>query len=124
MLGVDPIEYLALPRFISAVLMLPILTIFANSAGILAGYFLGVCIFGIPSPLYVNKTLDYLIFSDIIRGLIKSSLFGGIISLLSSFFGFRTKEGAEGLGRSVTAAVVSSYTAILICDYFFTLLLF
>lgn len=123
-LSTDPIEYLVLPRFLSGIIMLPILTLIANFVGIIGGYFVAVNLFGANSVMYMNMTYQYLILDDITMGLIKAFFFGGIIAIVSCKEGFFTSGGAEGVGKSTTKSVVISYMAILIADYILTSIMF
>ncbi|MEW6607619.1 MAG: ABC transporter permease [bacterium] len=123
-LAVNPIKYLAAPRFLAAIIMLPLLTIFADIIGMFGGYMIGVWQFGIQHSIYINKTLDFLAPDDIICGLIKTMFFGAMIVLVSCYKGFTTYGGAEGVGKATTSAVVISIVLILVMDYFLTIVLF
>lgn len=123
-LAVNPIKYLATPRFLAAIIMVPLLTIFANFIGMFGGYMIGVWQFGIQHRIYINKTLDFLSAHDIICGLIKTMFFGAMIIVVSCYKGFTTTGGAEGVGKATTSAVVISIVLILVMDYFLTVLLF
>jgi phospholipid/cholesterol/gamma-HCH transport system permease protein len=123
-LATDPVRYLVVPRFIAGMLMLPILVVFADIIGIIGGYFVAVNVLGTSSTIYVNRTLQYLEFSDVTIGLIKACVFGMIIALVGCQMGFYTSGGAEGVGRATTRAVVGASIMILISNYFLTALLF
>ena len=123
-LAVNPIKYLAAPRFLAAIIMLPILTIFADVIGIFGGYMVGVWQFGIRHRIYMNKSFDFLATDDIICGLIKTIFFGAMIVVVSCYKGFTTSGGAEGVGKATTSAVVISIVLILVMDYFLTIVLF
>ncbi|MDF1536280.1 MAG: ABC transporter permease [bacterium] len=123
-LATDPVRYLVLPRFIAGLFMLPILVVFADLIGIMGGYFVAVNVLGTSSTTYINRTLQYLEFSDVSVGLVKAAVFGMIISLVGCQMGFFTEGGAEGVGRATTKAVVGASILILISNYFLTALLF
>jgi phospholipid/cholesterol/gamma-HCH transport system permease protein len=123
-LATDPVRYLVVPRFMAGMLMLPILVVFADIIGIIGGYFVAVNVLGTSSTIYVNRTLQYLEFSDVTIGLIKACVFGMIIALVGCQMGFYTSGGAEGVGRATTRAVVGASIMILISNYFLTALLF
>lgn len=123
-LAVDPVKYLVIPRFLAAIVMLPLLTVFTNLIGIMGGYMMGVFKFGIRSSVYIDATLNWLRPDDILSGLIKAFFFGIIIAIVSCQRGFDAQGGAEGVGRATTSAVVISSILILISDYFLTLVLF
>ncbi|HAM38342.1 MAG: hypothetical protein A2474_02660 [Elusimicrobia bacterium RIFOXYC2_FULL_34_12] len=122
-LGTNPIRYLAVPRFISMVIMVPILTIFADIVGIIGGFFVSVYKLGIAPVVYQNDILDYMRTEDLFHGLIKSVFFALIIVTTACYKGFTCEGGAEGVGRSTTQTVVISMVMILVSDYFLTALL-
>ena len=105
-------------------IMLPFLVVFADLIGIAGGYLVSVTILGTGSATYVNRTLQYLEFSDITAGLFKASIFGMIIALVGCHMGFRAGGGAEGVGRATTRAVVGASILILIFNYFLTAFMF
>jgi phospholipid/cholesterol/gamma-HCH transport system permease protein len=123
-MATDPVRYLVLPRFIASLLMLPILVVFADLIGIMGGYMVAVNVLGTSSTAYINRTLQYLEFSDVSVGLLKAAVFGMIIALVGCQMGFYTEGGAEGVGRATTRAVVGASILILISNYFLTALLF
>jgi phospholipid/cholesterol/gamma-HCH transport system permease protein len=117
-LGVSPVEYLVVPRFLAAVLTLPILTLFANVAGIAGGYIVSVFGAGVHGPLFLNSARNLLQPSDVYLGLAKTFVFGAIIAVVGCSQGLRTSGGAAGVGRSTTAAVVTSIVLVYVADYF------
>lgn len=123
-MAANPVKYLVVPRVLSAVIMLPLLTAVANFLGIIGGWVVGVKILGIPHGLYEPRILEFLSTSDIINGMIKAAVFGGIFSFVGCFKGFNAAGGAEGVGKATTEAVVLGSVLILIVDYFLTALMF
>jgi phospholipid/cholesterol/gamma-HCH transport system permease protein len=123
-MAVNPIQYLVVPRVIAGIVMLPFLTILANFVGILGGYLVGVYILGINSGMFIGRIIDYVDFSDLGIGLVKSAVFGLILSLVGCHQGLKTTGGAEGVGKATTQAVVVASVLILVTDYFLTALLF
>jgi phospholipid/cholesterol/gamma-HCH transport system permease protein len=117
-LGVSPVNYLVVPRFIAAVVMLPILTVFANAAGVGGGYVVSVFGAGVSGAVFVNSARNLLMPDDLLLGLAKTFVFGAIIALVGCNQGLRTTGGAAGVGRSTTAAVVMSIVLVYIADYF------
>ncbi len=122
-MGLSPVKFLMTPRIIAGVIMMPVLVIFADVVGIAGGYFVGVEVLDANPTVYLKRTFDYLKVSDIMGGLLKAAVFGLLISLISSYKGFTTEGGAEGVGRATTGAVVLSSMAVLISNYFITSLL-
>ncbi len=119
-LAVDPVRFLVVPRFIAAVTMLFLLTIYADWIGILGGYLIGVFKLGISSHQYLKRAMHSMVLKDIATGLFKSAVFGGIISIVGCYFGFKTQGGAEGVGKSTTVAVVTALILIIASDAVFT----
>lgn len=119
-MALNPIEFLLVPKHIAMLLMLPCLTIAANTAGILAG---GIFIYfslDMGLPLYIRAVLETLLLRDIVSGLIKSIAFGTIIVHVGCYEGFHVTGGPVGVGRSTTAAVVKSIFLIILADLLFT----
>ncbi|MBD3425732.1 MAG: MlaE family lipid ABC transporter permease subunit [Candidatus Omnitrophica bacterium] len=123
-LSANPIQYLVVPRFLALLVMVPLLTIFADFFGIVGGYLIGVGKLDITHAMYVKMTWDPLKLKDVTTGLIKSVTFAVVICLISCFEGFNTKAGAEGVGRATTSAVVRSFILIIVFDCFLTALFY
>ena len=119
-LATDPVQYLVVPRFVAAVLVVPLLTILALFIGIMGGMLVGATNLGISTQLYLNNTRDFLVLRDIYGGLIKTVVFAGIVAIMGCYEGFKTSGGAEGVGRATRNAVVASIILIIISDYFLT----
>jgi len=117
--GVEPIDYLVVPKFISLVICMPILIIYADLLGILGGYLVGAFKFSIPLGLYMRMTFDALTMKDIVSGLVKSVFFGSIIAFISCYEGFRPFSSID-VSKVVTYSVVRSFILIIICDCILT----
>ena len=123
-MAIDPIRYLVMPRCLALFLMLPCLTIIADSIGLAGGYLVGTLSLGIEPYLYLEKNFDALVFKDLYSGLSKSAAFAIIIAVVSCYQGLSVEGGAEGVGRATTQAVVNSVVLIIVADCFFTALLY
>lgn len=123
-LATDPVQYLFVPRVVAGVIVLPMLVVLANGLGIAGGWLVAVRLLGANPVVYVNNTFQYLDLNDLWSGLVKAAVFGLLLTLIGCQQGFDTKGGAEGVGRSTTAAVVLGSLAILISDFFLTKVLF
>ncbi len=123
-LATNPIKYLIVPRFFAALIVMPILTVFADLVGILGGYLVSVKLLGSNPTVYLRRTYDYLDLEDIYIGLFKACIFGIIIATIGCYQGLNTQGGAEGVGKSTTRAVVMSSLLILIANYFITAMFF
>jgi phospholipid/cholesterol/gamma-HCH transport system permease protein len=119
-LAANPVQYLAVPRYIAFALMMPILTIFADLTGWLGGMLVAVLRLSSSSTVYVDATLQTVAVGDVLGGLFKAFFFGAAIAVVSCYEGFHTEGGAEGVGRSTTNAVVVSFMVVLVSDYFLT----
>lgn len=122
--AVNPVKYLVVPRFLGLILMLPVLTVFADLIGILGGYVICVYKLFISPTLYFTMIAEALTAKDIITGLIKTIFFGGIIAIVGCHQGLQVESGAEGVGRSTTTSVVISFIMIITADCFFTTLFY
>ena len=123
-LAINPIKYLVVPRFLASLIVMPILTAFADVVGILGGYLISVLLLGTNPTIYVRRTYDYLDLEDVYIGLLKACIFGMIIATIGCYQGINTRGGAEGVGKATTNAVVISSLLILVANYFVTALLF
>ncbi|MDH4223003.1 MAG: ABC transporter permease [candidate division Zixibacteria bacterium] len=123
-LALDPVKYLVAPRFISGLIMLPVLTIFSDFIAILGGLLVSTLFLNVSSFTFLNGLKLFFRMSDVWAGLLKAFVFGGIIALVGCYMGFRTEGGAEGVGRSTTRAVVMASVMILITDYILASFLF
>lgn len=117
-LGVSPVRYLVVPRLLAAVLMLPVLTLFANLAILLGGGLVSWTGAGVSPLIYFNSARDLLTMSDVLLGMTKTLVFGAIIATVGCSQGLRTRGGAAGVGRSTTASVVTSIVLVYVADYF------
>jgi phospholipid/cholesterol/gamma-HCH transport system permease protein len=122
-LATNPINYLVVPRILATTLMMPLLTLFSDAIGLYGGYLVTVGMMGQNANIFIQGVWDTLVATDVMGGLFKATVFGFLLSLIACHFGFRTKGGAEGVGRSTTQSVVYSFVAILIADFFLTRLL-
>ena len=120
----NPVKYLVVPRFLALVIMLPLLTVYANIIGLLGGYTICVFKLGISSNMYWRVAYDHLVFKDVFTGLIKALVFGIIIAIVACHQGMNTEGGAEGVGMSTTSSVVISFIMIIAADCFITSLFY
>lgn len=123
-MAVNPIKYLVVPRVIASVLVVPVLTVISDFTGIVGGYIVGVKMLNINSGVYINRTLDLLEISDIYNGLLKSIIFGLLLSIIGCYKGYYTRGGARGVGKATTEAVVLACVVIFVADYVLTAFLF
>ena len=122
-LGVSPIKYLVVPRFLALTVMLPTITLYAIGTAMLGGMAVSNWM-GIRNIEYIRSAADFLKFSDITGGLLKSLCFAWIIALVSCSQGLLVKGGAAGVGRSTTLSVVIAITLIYVSDFILTVIIF
>ncbi len=115
-MGVDPIPYLIVPKLYALIITLPLLTVFANIIGITGGAVIGVTYLDISFLPFFKEVFSVLRYKEVFTGLIKSLVFSVIILLTATYFGFRVKGGAEGVGRVTTASVVASIFFVIVAD--------
>ena len=123
-MGISPVAYLATPRFIASLIMIPILVLFADAISIIGAYFISNFFLGVSFNVFFISVKRYFLFNDFMFGIIKGMLFGGVTSLLGCHIGFRTEGGAEGVGLSTIRSFVLSSAMILILDYILWTLIF
>ncbi len=115
-LGRSPVTHLVIPRVVAGTLLLPVLVIFANIMGIAAGWFASKGALDISNADFAFGVRFWVEPFDIWYSMIKSFFFGLAVTVVPCYMGFNTQQGAEGVGRSTTAAVVSSSVLILFLD--------
>jgi phospholipid/cholesterol/gamma-HCH transport system permease protein len=120
-LATHPVDYLVVPRLLAAHIALPLLTAEAITVGIGAGYVVGVGLLGIDAAYAWHNMLRYTGVVDVLIGLIKAVIYGGIVALVGCYKGLNCGLGAEGVGRATTEAVVVASISILVANFFLTL---
>ena len=121
-LGISPEAFLVLPKLLAMLLALPLLTVFADAAGLLGGLGVGITFMNIPFDAYIERTfriLDGITFS---LGVLKSMVFAVLITMAGCYCGFKAEGDAQGVGRGATKAVVVSVFLVIIADTVMTLL--
>ncbi len=114
--GTNPFKYLVVTRVLASTLMLPILVVYADAIGLYGGY-VGMNInSSISMPLYFSQAVDALEFIDVIPAFIKTFFFGFAIGLVSSYKGYFSTNGTEGVGKAANAAVVVASLMVFILD--------
>lgn len=116
-MAISPVRYLAMPRFLASIIMMPLIVVFANFIAVTGAYFVSNFFMDVSSAVFFGSVKRYFMISDFTYGLIKTIFFGGATSLLGCHIGLRTEGGAEGVGLSTIRSFVLSSAAILILDY-------
>jgi phospholipid/cholesterol/gamma-HCH transport system permease protein len=122
-LGRSPTSHLIVPRVVAGLIMIPVLTIIADVMGIFSGWFSMRLVLPISNDDFTYGARTFWRSFDATYSVIKAFFFAGSITVISCYMGFSTQQGAEGVGRSTTGAVVSSSVMILLLDVLLTQLL-
>jgi phospholipid/cholesterol/gamma-HCH transport system permease protein len=123
-LGLSPIRMLVVPRLVALVVMLPILTVFADIISVLGGMLVANIYANISYDSFMASVRSTLPFEDVLRGLFKSVVFAVIIVAIGSYQGLNTRGGAAGVGKATTGAVVTSIILIFIFNFALSYILF
>ena len=119
MMAIDKNRYLAMPRVIAAVTMMPILAVFSNAVALIGAYALTSLKFDFSAGVFFNSIQNFFRLSEVITSLTKSFVFGGVTSLIGCYVGMMASGGAEGVGASTVRAFTISAASILIIDAIF-----
>jgi phospholipid/cholesterol/gamma-HCH transport system permease protein len=122
-LGANPMHYLVVPRFVACVIMVPVLTLLADAAGVSGGWFFSTQVCGVDGHHYWTHTEEFINWFDVAGGIVKATFFGGAMALVACQRGFACRAGAEGVGQAATEAFVYGFVAILSLDFFLGILL-
>lgn len=117
MLGIRPSHYIVIPRLIACVVGGVALTVIANIVCIYATYVVSAAYLGFTSGIFLASLQRFVDIQDLYFSMIKGACFGLIIPLVSCYFGFRCRSGAEGVGHATTKSVVASSISIIVVDF-------
>ena len=125
MMAVDPLKRTIAPRFFAGVLSMPLLVGLFTAVGVIGGYFIGVGLLGVDQGPFWSQMQAKIDFEDdALNGLIKSLVFGVIVTWIAVFEGYDAVPTAEGVSRATTRSVVYSAFAVLGSDFLLTALMF
>lgn len=123
-MGLEVPRFLVVPRLLAMIVMLPLLTVFADVVSIAGGMWIAQTYAHIASDTFIASARQAIGFQDVLKGLFKSIVFGAIIALVGAYQGLRTRNGAAGVGASTTGAVVISIILIFITNFIMSFVLF
>ena len=123
-LSIDPYRYVVVPRTIATTLVVPVLNLFCILFGVGAGYLVATGMFNVNPEVYQESVRTNLVMKDVVIGLIKSFIFGFLLSLICTYKGMTTRGGARDLGQATTKAVVYACVTIFVADYILGALMF
>lgn len=118
--GVDPTKKLVTPRIVSALLMVPVLTVIGDAVSLLGGYYIAVNVAHQSGTFYWSSIREVLNFENVFTGIVKPFVFGYLIATICCFMGLATRGGSVGMRQSTTRAVVFSMIFIVITDFALT----
>jgi phospholipid/cholesterol/gamma-HCH transport system permease protein len=122
-LAVYPVDYLVVPRTLAMIVSMPLLVSECIAFGIASGYFIAIALLDVSGPYYMANMVRWTGMRDIIMGLTKGFCFALLIVFISCHKGLTAREGAVGVGKATTEAVVNASLAVLICNFFLTMFL-
>ena len=121
LMAIDPVQRIALPRFLAGLLSLPLLTAMFNAFAILGAVMFSIGVMGLDPGIFWSKLQTGIYFGkDFMGGVWKSVVFGGLVSLIAVYFGYYAKPTGEGVGTATTRTVVMSSVLVLIFDFIMT----
>ena len=123
-MGLNPIKYLVVPKFMAMLLAVPCVTVTAMFIMIFGGFVASVVVVGVDPSVYIEMTTQSLVEKDLVTGMVKSVFFGISICWVGVYRGLQVEGGAEGVGRQTTSSVVTSIFLIIIIDLLFTVLFY
>ena len=121
-MGIQPIDFLVLPRLIALILLMPLLSMYANLIGIFGGYLVGVLMLDMSPSLYIQQTINAMKLTDVWTGEIKSFFFGMVVAASGCFYGIQCGQSSAAVGQAVTRSVVSGITFIIVVDAIFAVI--
>ncbi|MCT4553739.1 MAG: ABC transporter permease [Pelagimonas sp.] len=119
-LSTHPMKYLAAPRILAALLVVPVLVGVGDVIGILGGYVVATGSLGFNAAAYLKNTVDFLEPLDVISSLIKGGVFGAIAAVMGCYFGMNSGRGAQGVGRATKSSVEAAAVLILAANFLLT----
>lgn len=119
-LGADPVKKLVLPRLLACIILMPVLTVFADVLGFGGAMLVARTQFGTPMAFFYRTAIESVGMQDFLSGLGKTPFFGATIALIGCYYGMQTRGGTEGVGRSTTRTVVAAAVSVLVSDFFLT----
>ena len=122
--AVDSFKYLAVTRIIALMIAMPLLTVMMDFSGIFGGYVAEAAVSGMSWQLYFERAFTFIGYSDLITATLKTIVFGYLIAVVSSYLGFTTSRGTEGVGEASTRSVVMASILIILSDVILVKIIF
>ncbi len=122
-MAINPVGYLVAPRFLALLVVLPCLTLFADVLGLIGGFVIGTTLYQLSPTVYIHTTQSWLMFGDIMTGLLKSVVFAVIIGMVGCYRALVVEGGPEGVGQATMISVVTTIVLVIVADGIFTRIL-
>jgi len=123
-MGFDPVRFLAVPKILATIIVVPILTIYADFFGILGGMIIGVTSLDLTVTTYITQSIKTIEVFDIVTSLIKAGVFAALIAAIGCQKGFQVRSGAQDVGKFTTSAVVAAIFMIVVADSIFAIMFY
>lgn len=123
-MGIDPVNFLVVPRLLAMIIMMPVLTVLGEGIGLFAGWLISITSLHLDPIFYVSNSVDAVQQKDLFTGLLKALMFGAVVGTVGCFYGIQVEGGAEGVGQATTKSVVTSLTSMLAMDAILTALIY
>ena len=123
-MGFDPVSFLAVPKIFTLIIVVPLLTLYADLFGILGGLLVGVIGLDMSFHMYIIQSLKAVTVFDVVTSLIKAAVFAVLIAGIGCQRGFQARAGAQDVGKFTTSAVVSAIFLIVVADSFFAIIFY
>ncbi len=121
-IGIEPVDVLVLPKILALIVVLPLLTFFADVLGVFGGMIMARAQLGVGFEDFLDRFVKAVSVTAYMIGIAKAPVFAGIIALVGCFQGFRTRGGADSVGRQTTRSVVQSIFLVIVADALFSIL--
>lgn len=123
-MGFDPIRFLAVPKVLATIIVVPILTVYADLFGVLGGMIIGVTSLDLTVKTYITQSIRTIQVFDVVTSLIKAAVFAALIAAIGCQRGFQVRAGAQDVGKFTTSAVVAAIFLIVVADSIFAIMLY
>jgi phospholipid/cholesterol/gamma-HCH transport system permease protein len=123
-MGFEPVRFLAIPKIIATIIVVPILTVYADFFGILGGMIIGVTSLDLTMQTYITQSIKSIQVFDIVTSLIKAGVFAALIAAIGCQKGFEVRSGAQDVGKFTTSAVVAAIFMIVLADSIFAIMFY
>ncbi|MCK5527783.1 MAG: MlaE family lipid ABC transporter permease subunit [Candidatus Latescibacteria bacterium] len=123
-MGLDPIRFVVVPKFLAMTLCMPLLVVMADVIGIFGGFVVGVTYLNVGAVPFAREVVEALFLRDLLIGLFKSISFSWVIAITAAYRGLQFTGGADGVGRATTSSVVTSIFLIIVVDLFWSMVFY